>query len=71
MSMNISSLPGSIVKFSNPKNGCDYEIAMAQKYLTLGENYTVLKTKIASYHTNVYLVEIPNVCFNSCFFENQ
>lgn len=37
--------------------------------LTVGDIYTVTDVEVHSWHTNVYVAEIPGVAFNSVLFE--
>lgn len=72
-SMDINASEGTKVKplFDDKgevMNGYDYDKEHAMKYLKQDETYTVDRTIIHSWHTNVYLQEIPNVPFNSVHF---
>lgn len=68
--MNIFSLKGHKVKCINLNTGYDYEQKTAQKYLVIGKEYTIDKTNVEGWYTNVYLEEFPNIIFNSTFFED-
>jgi len=69
MTMSIESEQGEKVKFIETYPftwGVDKENA---NYLKLGNIYTVDRTEIHSFHTKVYLLEVPNIPFNSVWFE--
>lgn len=68
--MNIYSLKGHKVICKKLHNGYDYHKENAIKYLQIDAIYTIEKTVINKYCTNVYLQEIPNIEFNSVFFED-
>ena len=52
------------------ENGTDHDKKKADKHLKVGETYTVLKTIIHGWSTDVYLEEVEGVCFNSVHFAN-
>jgi hypothetical protein len=71
--MNIYAGPGSkvIVTERTVKNGGPWEVENKVKpHLKVGEIYTVERTKVHNYTTNVWLQEIPGVIFNSVNFED-
>ena len=68
--MNIYALKGHKVKCETLSAGYDYHKEVAQKHLEVGKEYTVEKTQVDSWHTDVWLQEFPNVNFNSVFFED-
>lgn len=68
--MNIYAPPGSKIKYSEFNNGYRYDKNIAEKHLIRGEIYTVLRTDVSNYHTSVYLVEVPNIGFNSVMFSD-
>ena len=68
--MNIFAIEGHKVMCSTLDAGYDYHKEVAEKYLEVGNEYTVEKTYVSGYHTDVYLKEIPNIKFNSVFFED-
>lgn len=68
--MSIYTLPGNKVLFNRPMAGYPGDKWLAAEYLKEGTVYTVACTKIGSYHTTVYLDEVPQIGFNSCLFEN-
>ena len=70
MAMDIYSKPGSVIKYSNPDNGPKMDQDLAAKYLILGEEYIVYKTEVFNFHTKVYLIDFPDIEFNSVLFEN-
>ena len=67
-SMDIYSKLGTRVRFAFPNAGYPHHQADAREYLNEGEEYTVERTEVSSYHTDVYLGEIPGVAFNSVMF---
>lgn len=68
--MNIYALKGHRVKVTQitAKRGYSKNRLDVQEYLTVGKIYTVERTEVDSFHTDVYLKEIPSVCFNSVNF---
>jgi hypothetical protein len=68
--MNIYALKGHKVKCSTLSAGYNYHQEIAQKYLEINKEYTVEKTMVDSWYTNVYLEEFPDIKFNSVFFED-
>jgi len=68
--MNIYAQKGSRVRFLN-RNGHDGE---AEEACEAGLNelavYTVEKTEVGGWHTDVYLLEFPGKPFNSVLFED-
>jgi hypothetical protein len=67
--MSIRAPRGTKVKLVHPNAGYDPDVARAKKHLTVGKVYTVNYAITYSWNTDVYLVEIPNVAFNSSMFE--
>jgi len=68
--MNIYALEGHKVKCHTFNAGYDYHKEIAKEHLEIGKEYTIDKTIVDSYHTDVWLKEFPNVKFNSVFFED-
>ncbi len=68
--MNIYALPGHMVRCSTHTAGYEYHQEIARKHLKLGAEYTVDHTVVGGWHTDVFLVEVPGVAFNSVFFED-
>lgn len=69
--MNIFALQGHRVKCTSIKSGgYEFDDEKAQQYLELNKEYTVDHTVVESWSTTVYLQEIENVYFNSCFFDD-
>ena len=70
--MNIYAKKGDMVTVSkySAKNGYKGDIAQVKKYLKIGGIYTVLKTDVDEFGTDVYLKEFPNKTFNSVNFED-
>lgn len=68
--MEIFAIKGHKVKCSTLSAGYEFHQELAKKHLTIGDTYTVDYTNVDSWHTDVFLEEIPNVKFNSVFFED-
>lgn len=68
--MNIFAIKGHKVKCVTLNAGYDYHKEIAEKHLEVGEEYIIERTDVDSYHTDVYLKEIPGVKFNSVFFSD-
>lgn len=69
--MNIYAKKGDKVIFKYPTAGHKHDHELVKKHLTLNELYTVNKTVVGEYHTDVYLEEFPNITFNSVNFESE
>lgn len=67
--MNIYAKQGHKVAFLG-QNGRDRELQEALKSLVVGETYTVKRTVVHSYYTDVYLIERPGEVFNSVMFRD-
>ena len=69
--MNIYALKGHKVmcRYLSDK-GYNHHQEIAKKHLELNKTYTVEKTVVYKYHTDVYLQEFPDIEFNSVFFED-
>jgi hypothetical protein len=59
---------GTRVVFAFPDNGYPYERKRAAYYLRVGQTYTVARTVVHDWRTDVHLVEVPDVAFNSVLF---
>lgn len=70
--MNIYANEGDkiIVTEESSRNGWDYDKKLVKNYLEIGKTYTVDFTVIHSASTEVYIKEVPEVCFNSVNFED-
>ena len=66
--MDINSPPGTKVKYVFPENGYPHDQEHGKKFLKLGETYTVKKTVIHKWSTDVWLEEVPETVFNSVLF---
>lgn len=69
-SMNIYSQKGARVLFNRPNSGYMSDSEHAKRHLVVGKIYTVEKTDVHDSYTLVYLIELPNVAFNSVHFED-
>lgn len=68
--MDIYARPGSKVVFSNPSRGFNDDQSLASEHLEVGKVYTVSSIEVDSWYTDVLLVEVPSVKFNSVLFED-
>lgn len=69
--MNIYAQKGAKVKFAFPTFGYEYQQEKALKFLRIGSIYTVERTEVYASYTHVYLVEVPDIPFNSVHFEDE
>ena len=71
-SLDIYAKSGTKVRgeFENGKikHGHDHDQEHAMKYLKPDTIYTIDRTEVDSWHTDVYLKEFPNISFNSVHF---
>ncbi len=70
MTMNIYSKEGAKVVYTG-HNGYDADKIHANGHLEVDGTYTVDHTEVSSWHTDVFLKEVPGVPFNSVMFINQ
>lgn len=68
--MNIYAESGSLVVYTG-EGGYDVHREVGDKYLRVGETYTVDSTDVGCWHTDVYLKEVPGVPFNSVMFDDK
>lgn len=66
-SMDIYSGPETRVRFTG-YGGYEYHKEHARKFLTVDGIYTVERTDVGGWHTDVYLKEFPGEGFNSVMF---
>ena len=66
--MDIYAPHGTKVIFDEPNNGRPFHQDTAKKHLIVGKVYTVDFTEVFNSSTDVYLVGLPNVGFNSVLF---
>ena len=66
--MDIYSPPGTKVIFAHPDSGTTYDQEKSQKHLTEEIVYTVKKTEVQSFKSDVILEEIPGIKFNTVMF---
>lgn len=59
---------GAKVRYTG-EGGWDADKVHADKYLTVGEIYTVDIIDIGNWMSEVYLVEVQNIDFNTVMFE--
>lgn len=69
--MNIYAKRGDKVIFAHPTAGYEPDQETAAKYLVEGTIYTVEKTRVDSFQTDVYLQEFPGIAFNGCIFDDM
>lgn len=67
--MDIYSKEDTKVRYTG-KGGYDSDKAFADRFLIVGNVYTVQFTDVGGFHTDVYLKQFPNEAFNSVMFEN-
>ena len=67
--MYIYAENGTKIRYTG-NGGWDYQRESANKILTIGQDYTVDYTVVHGWYTDVYLIEIPDISFNSCLFED-
>ncbi len=67
--MDIKSEKGVKIVFNRPDNGYNHQKEAAKKHLEVGKEYTVVRTEISDWHTDVYLEEVPKIAFNSVMFD--
>lgn len=68
--MEIYALEGHKVKCVTMTAGYKHDQEIAKQHLLLNEIYTVDHTDVHNSLTDVYLKEIPEVRFNSVFFDD-
>lgn len=68
--MDIYAKEGSKVVFDKPDAGYQGAVEKAAKHLTVGSTYTVERTEVGGWSTDVYLKEVEGVSFNSCMFSD-
>lgn len=70
--MSMFALPGHKVRLheSSKHSGYESEIKKAQQYLTIGEIYTVKRTRVSHSHSWVEVEEVPGVFFNTIHFRS-
>jgi len=68
--MNIYANEGFKVRVATLKGGYPIHQELAEEHLEVGKEYTIDSTSVSGFHTDVRLEEIPNVNFNSVFFED-
>ena len=69
--MNIDTRPGALVTFAYPTHGYKHDQELAAKQLVVGHNYTVARTEIHNWHTDVYLEGFGDIRFNSVVFMDE
>ena len=68
--MNDYASKGARVVFSHPDAGYPHHQETANEHLEVGATYTVERTKVGGFHTDVYLQEADGVAFNSVHFDD-
>lgn len=70
--MNIYANKGTKVRFIDDKFfGSATDRHFANQYIESNGVYTVERTVVHSWSTDVYLQEVPGVCFNSVLFQEE
>lgn len=67
--MDDHSAPGTKIVFAHPGNGYAHDQETAREHLEVGEVYTVERTEVGRWHTDVFIKEVPGVAFNSPMFD--
>lgn len=60
---------GDKVTFSHPDYGLECDKEQARDYLAVGAAYTVDEIHVGRSRTEIWLLEVPEVSFNSVLFE--
>lgn len=68
--MHIYAQKGHKVICATFDAGYPSQRAHAEKHLVVGQEYTVDHTVVHNWHTDVFLEELPDLHFNSVFFDN-
>jgi hypothetical protein len=68
--MNIYAIKGHKVKCVTVDSAYVNERELNKQYLVPGQEYTVDKTIVGSWFTEVFLGEIPGISFNSVIFDD-
>jgi hypothetical protein len=66
----IISYPNRPVTYANETCGYPHDQRQCQKYLKLGERYTLAKQVVRSASTSYWLAEVPGQEFNSVMFDD-
>jgi len=66
-SMDIYSEPETRVRYTG-HGGYDHDKRHANKFLTVDAIYTIERTEVGDWHTDVFLKEVPGEVFNSVHF---
>ena len=61
---------GHKIVFSNPLSGRLLDQREARKHLKVSGVYTVERTSLNSWGKKVFLIEVPDVAFNTALFED-
>jgi hypothetical protein len=69
--LDIYAQGGTQVVFNHPNAGWPWDQKVAAHHLVVGATYTVERTIVHSSRTEVYLVEVPGVVFNSVLFDDK
>lgn len=68
--MNIEAEKGDKIIYNHPDAGYEPDHKKAKARLKLNEIYTVERTEVYNWHTNVYIKEFPDMYFNSVMFDD-
>ena len=66
--MRINAPEGQKVKYTED-GGYEAQHEQARRHLVINGEYTVERTKVGSWNSDVYLLEVPGTPFNTCMFE--
>ena len=68
--MDTYAKEGHKVKFTSPNAGYEYDQKQAETHLLVDGIYTVERTEVHNFSTDVYLKEVPGQKFNSVHFDD-
>lgn len=68
--MNIYAINGHKVRCETFNAGYGHDQQTAEKYLEVGKEYTIERTSVDGWSTDVWLEEFSDIRFNSVFFED-
>ncbi len=70
MAMNTNATRGNKIVFSNPLSGRLLDQREARKHLKVNGVYTVERTAQNNWGKKVYLLEFPELAFNTALFDD-
>lgn len=71
MSLNIDkTIRGDAIRYANCNNGLKQDRIKCDRWLILGDVYYISEMTVYSWNTDIELMGIPGVRFNSVMFDN-